>query len=265
MSDPLNKSLPTQTNQSSDKLLNMLEILAVQSQPRRLQDIADLCCMNPSTALRFLTALQRRNYVAQDAATSRYYLTFKICTLAQNLTSALDIRGIALPFLHAAADVFSESCNLAVERDMMVAYIEVAGSPNKTLMTTQRIGSIAPLYCTGVGKLFLTQYSSAELKHLVTVKKLVAFTEYTITDVNVLEEELQLVRKTGYAFDNQECEAGARCIAAPVYDYSGRIVAGISISGPSVRMSDEHVYAHLPFLLDTAARISARMGWEITV
>lgn len=265
MSDPQNKNLPTQTNQSSDKLLNMLEILTEQNQPIRLQDIADLCGMNPSTALRFLTALQRRNYVAQDAETSRYYLTFKICALAQNLTSALDIRGIALPFLHAVANVFSESCNLAVERDMMVTYIEVVSSPNKTLMTTQRIGNIAPLHCTGVGKLFLTQYSPDELKRLITVKKLTAFTKYTITDVNVLKEELRRVHEAGYAFDNQECEAGARCIAAPVYDYSGRVVAGISVSGPTVRMSDEHVYAHLPFLLETAARISARMGREITV
>lgn len=264
MSNPQNKNLPTQTNQSSDKLLNMLEILTGQNRPLRLQDIASRCGMNPSTALRFLTALQRRNYVAQNPKTSKYYLTFKICGLAQNLTSSLDIRGVALPFLRDTADVFSESCNLAVERDMMVTYIEVVISPNKTLMTTQRIGNIAPLHCTGVGKLFLTQYSPAELQYLLAVKKLTAFTEFTITDVNGLEEELRHVRQAGYAFDNQECEAGARCVAAPIYDYTGRIVAGISVSGPAVRMTDEHIYAHLPFLLETAARISERMGRELT-
>lgn len=262
MPDPKNKSLPTQTNQSSDKLLNMLELMTEHSEPLRLQDVALLCGMNPSTALRFLTALQRRDYVAQDAETGRYYLTFKICSLAQNITASLDVRSVAMPFLRNVAHIFSESCNLAVEREMMVTYIDVVNGPNKTLMTAQRIGNIAPLHCTGVGKLFLTQYTQAELEHLIKVKKLTCFTEHTITDLVALEEELESVRKAGYAFDNQECEAGARCIAAPIRDDTGKIIAGISVSGPAVRMIDENINVHLSLLLATVEQISARMGWK---
>jgi len=253
---------PTQSNQSSDKLLNLLEIMTEQSEPLRLQDVAKLCSMNSSTTLRFLTALQRRNYVAQDIDTGRYYLTFKICALAQNVSTLFDIRNIALPFMRNVAHIFGESCNLSMENDMMVVYIDVANVPNKMLMSTQRIGNIAPMHCTGVGKLFLSQYTSSELERLIAVKKLPIFTEHTIGNPAALRTELEGIRNVGYAFDNQECEIGARCIAAPVRDYTGKIKAGISVSGPAVRMTDEHIFAHLPYLLEAAEQISLRMGWQ---
>jgi DNA-binding IclR family transcriptional regulator len=261
MRSPQDKLTPAQTNQSSDKLLNLLEILSEQTEPLRLQDIARLCKMNASTTLRFLTALQHRCYVAQEAETTRYYLTFKLCALAQNLTTFFDIRKAALPYLRNVAQVFAESCHLAVEDNMAVVYIEVVNA-NKTLMSTQYIGNMAPLHCTGVGKTFLTNYSLAELEHYIAAKKLPAYTEHTLTDPEELKAELDRIRSVGYALDNQECEIGARCVAAPIRDYAGKIKAGISVSGPAVRMTDAHIFAHLPSLLEAAERISARMGWR---
>ncbi|MDR1730490.1 MAG: IclR family transcriptional regulator [Synergistaceae bacterium] len=261
----LEKNLaPTHINQSSDKLLNLLEIMTEQPEPLRLQDLARICGMNASTALRFLNALQRRKYVEQEASTGRYYLTFKLCALAQNVNSFFDIRSVARPFLRNVTQIFSESCNLAVESDMTVIYIEVEKGPNKMLMSTQRIGNVAPLYCTGVGKLFLTDYSPTALDRLIALKGLTKYTEYTITDPEELKAELERIKKTGYAFDNEECEEGARCIAAPVRDYTGRIKAAISVSGPVVRMTDKHIFSHLPMLLDAAEQISFRMGWKRT-
>lgn len=145
---------------------------------------------------------------------------------------------------------------------MTVMYIDVANVPNRTLMTTQMIGNVAPLHCTGVGKLFLTQYSPVELERLVSLKKLQGFTRRTITDAETLKTELENVRKTGYAFDNQECEEGARCVAAPIRGHTGRIIACISVSGPAVRMTNEHIFANLHFLLEAAGQISARLGWK---
>ena len=252
----------TRTNQSSDKLLNLLEFLTEQSEPLRLQDISRSCGMNASTALRFLNALQRRKYVEQDVQTGRYYLTFKLCALAQNVKSFFDIRSIALPFLRNVAHIFSESCNLSVERDMTVMYIDVAEGPNKTLISTQRIGNVAPLHCTGVGKLFLTEYSPASLEQFIILKPLTKYTAYTITKPEALKEELESVKKLGYAFDNEECEGGVRCVAAPIRNYTEKIKACISVSGPTVRMTDEHIFRHLPFLMEAAEQISYRLGWQ---
>jgi DNA-binding IclR family transcriptional regulator len=260
--ESLKSSVPARVNQSSDKLLSLLEIMTTQPEPLRLQDIARLCEMNASTTLRFLKALQKRQYVAQDVDTGRYYVTFKLCALAQNVSSFFDMRNIARPFLRNISQIFSESSHLAVERDMAVVYIEVENGPNKTLMSMQRIGNIAPLHCTGVGKLFLTNYSTMALEQLIAIKGLIQYTENTITDLPKLEVDLDNIKKTGYALDNEECEKGARCIAVPLRDYTGKIVAGLSVSGPVVRMTDKHIFLYLPHLLNAAEQISFRMGWQ---
>lgn len=251
---------PTKINQSSDKLLGLLEVMSLQSEPLRLQDAARLTNMNSSTALRFLAALQQRSYVAQDE-NGRYFLTYRLCNLARNITSNMSIRNISLPFLRNVAHIFSESCNLAIENEMSALYIEAENCGNKALTSAQRIGHIAPLHCTGVGKLFLMEYTMSELDHLIAVKGLPSFTKYTISDKEALLEELNKIRRVGYAFDNEECDEGVRCIAASIRDYTGKIKAGISVSGPAVRMTDTHILSHLPFLLDAAEQISIRLGW----
>ncbi|MDL2232113.1 IclR family transcriptional regulator [Ruminococcaceae bacterium OttesenSCG-928-L11] len=261
MQDPHSKNKPTQTNQSSDKLLTMIEVMAENPGPMRLQDIAACCNTNSTTALRFITALQRKNYVAQEIDTGRYYLTLKLCAIGQSISQYMDIRAVSLPFLRGTSQLFRESCNLAIANDHSIMYIETANSPNQTLLSTQRIGNVAPMHCTGIGKLILSDYSPAELERFVTAKTLPRLTDFTITDQQALSDELEQIRRQGYAFDNEECEVGARCIAAPIRDYTGRVIAGISVAGPAVRMTDEHIYQHLPYLLDTARQISIRMGW----
>ncbi len=252
---------PTRTNLSSDKLLALIELMARLEEPARLQDLAQRIQMPSSTVLRFLSALQSRDYVAQDIDTGRYFLTFKICGLSDSVRSNQSLRNIGLPFLRSVSNVFDEAVNLSIEYDMAVMYIEAVPGPSKTLMSLQRIGNIAPMHCTGVGKLLLMGYSGAQLDRLIAVKGLASFTENTITTRMALEHELEQVRRQGYAFDNEECEQGARCVAAPIRDYTKRVVAGISVSGPVTRMTDECIQKNLPALLDAARQVSSRLGW----
>lgn len=253
---------PTRTNLSSDKLLTLIEVMARQDEPQRLQDLARRLEMPASTVLRFLTALHSRDYVAQDIDTGRYSLTFKLCGLGDSIRANQSLRNIGLPFLRSVAAACDESANLAIEYDMAIMYIEAVQGPSKTLMSLQRIGNIAPMHCTGVGKLMLLGYTPQQMESLLAVKGLPRFTPNTITSQAQLERELQAISRRGYAFDNEECETGVRCVAAPVYDYTGRVVAGISISGPVTRMTDAHIEQKLPLLLDAARGISSRLGWR---
>ena len=253
---------PTQTNLSSEKLLSLMEAMSRLSEPARLQDLARELKMNSSTVLRFLAALQHRGYAARDIDTGRYYLTFKLCGMAQSISSNMSIRNISLPFLRSVSRVFEESANLAIEYDMSVMYVEVVNGPSKTLVSTQRIGNIAPMHCTGVGKLLLQNYSATQMEQMIAVKGLPRYTASTIVTPQRLMEEVEEAREKGYAFDNEECEPGVRCIAAPVRDYTGLVVAGISVSGPSTRMTDEHIFSNLPQLLETAEELSHRLGWK---
>ena len=253
---------PTQTNLSSEKLLSLMEVMSGLSEPARLQDLSRELQMNSSTVLRFLAALQRKGYAARDIDTGRYYLTFKLCGMAQSISSNMSIRNISLPFLRSVSRIFGESANLSIEYDMSVMYVEVVNGPSKTLVSTQRIGNIAPMHCTGVGKLLLQNYTPNQMEQMIVVKGLARYTADTLTTPQELMSAVEEARVRGYAFDNEECETGVRCIAAPVRDYTGQVVAGISVSGPTARMTDEHIFGNLPYLLETGDEVSHRLGWK---
>ncbi|MEG1774375.1 MAG: IclR family transcriptional regulator, partial [Oscillospiraceae bacterium] len=250
----------TRSNQSSEKMLTLLERLSEQDEPIRLQDISRLVQMNESTALRYIATLQKSGYVVQDEDTGRYSLTYKICAVAANVSSHKSIRNICTPYLRSIAHIFSESANVAEEHDMAVVYIEAVNGPRQLLMTTRRIGNVSPMHCTAVGKLLLLNYTPQQIDHLIATKGMPAMTQYTIVTRERLLAELEKVRQQGYAFDNEEYEQGARCVAAPIYDFTGQVIAGLSVSGPVTRMTDERLYEKLPFLIDAAQQISMRMG-----
>ncbi len=254
------KSLPTQSNQSAEKLLILIEAMSVLDEPVRLQDLAKKVSMNASTVLRFLAPLQKHGYVYQEPEGSRYHLTFKLCGIADNIGRRMDIRNVARPFLRSVAQIFNESANLSIESDMSVMYLEVANSPHKTVMAMQRIGHVAPLHCTGVGKVLMLDYSQQKIDQMIALKGLTRFTENTITNRADLLHAIEETRERGYAFDNEECEIGARCVAAPIRNYTGKVIAGISVSGPTSRMTDTFIYSNIHYLLDAAEQISHRLN-----
>lgn len=262
MTDGRERPKPTQSNQSSEKLLNLVEAMSLLDEPVRLQDLSASLDMNASTVLRFLNPLVRMGYVEQNPDDNRYFLTFKICRIANNVASRMSIRNIAYPIMRNVSHIFKESANLSVESDMSVLYVEVVNAASNTLMTMQRIGHAAPMHCTGVGKLFMLEYDEQKIDRLIAVKGLERFTAKTFTDRASLLQEIGRIRRRGYAFDDEECEIGARCVAAPIRNYSGKIVAALSVSGPATRMTDAHMHANLPFLLDAARQISYRLGWK---
>ena len=140
----MNKEKLTKANQSSEKLLYLMEVLSEQDMPVRLQDLTRITGMNASTILRFLKALLDNEYVAQESDTGRYFMTYKVCILSNNVTSRMNISRICNEALHEIALQYGESVNLAVEQEMQVVYILVLNGRNQILTTRQRIGNIAP-------------------------------------------------------------------------------------------------------------------------
>jgi DNA-binding IclR family transcriptional regulator len=251
------------SNLSSEKLLHIIEILSEQDEPVRLVELSKMAKMNESTVFRYLSSLQNCGWAMQDADSGRYTLSYKICAVAANVSSRKSIRSICTPFLRSLAEIFCESVNVAEEHDMAAVYIDaVSGPRQQLLMTTRRVGNVSPLHCTAVGKLLLLGFSPRRIDLFIATKGLAPLTDKTITTREELLEELERVRERGFAFDDEEYEPGARCVAAPLYDYTGNVVAGISVSGPANRMSDEHIYSKLPYLLDAAREISIRLGWK---
>lgn len=255
------ESKSTRPNQSGDKMLRIIEMMAQAGEALRVLDIAKALDLPSSTVLRYLLTLRKNGYVDQEPQSSRYYLTLKLCNIAAQISTRIDPRRIARPYLKSLSQLFGESACLAVERERMVCYIEVVESPDSILRSMQRIGSIAPMHCTGIGKLFLSEASAEELERLIAVKGLPGYTRNTLTRREDLLPELERIRARGYAFDQEECEIGARCVAFPIRDYTGKIVAGISITGPSTRLSDAFINARLDSLRQAAAEISQKLGY----
>lgn len=253
----------TAGNQSGEKLLNVLEFIILKGEPQRLQDVANELGMNKSTALRFLKTLVNTGYINQDSETSKYAATYKICALANKINLYTELRKIAHPYLERMAKIFGESVNMAVEDKMASVYVDVIRGSSQSLVTVQKIGNAVPMHCTGNGKILLLNYSDEDLDRLIKVKGLTKYTEYTLTTKEALRAELEKIRQRGYAYDEQERELGARCLAFPIYGDNGKVIAGMSVTGPQNRMTDEVLLPKLEEFRKITMEISHRMGYQV--
>lgn len=250
------------SNQSSSKMLDIIEFLADRNnEPIRLKDIAEGLSMSPSTVLRFLSALIERDYLWQDPNTLQYSLTLKLCSVANKVSANLRIYDLALPIMKQICARFGESVCLAEEQDMEAVYIGVVQTSDQMLQTMQRIGNRAPLHSTGVGKLLLLNYTEPEIDRLIAVKGLPALTANTLTTKKALMDKLAQIRRQGYAYDDEECEIGARCIAVPIYNYTNKVVAGLSVTGPVFRMTYQKIDEYKDFLIEQGEKLSRLLGY----
>lgn len=247
-------------NQSVEKIFVIIETMAHSTVPMRLQDIAKAAVIPASTALRFINTLYSLGYIHQDPLTHRYSLTLKFAEIGEQIASQISIRDIARPFLIELSKRSEETCCLGEEHDLEVVYLDVVENPENSLRYIKRPGVRAPMHCTGIGKLLLLNKNPAELDAFIKTKKLEIHTGKTITSYSRLLEELEIVRRQGYAIDDEEHTIGVKCIAAPVKDYSGKILFGISISGPSSRLTPERIEASIPYAIDAANQVSRALG-----
>ena len=145
----------------------------------------------------------------------------------------------------------------------MIVYTDNVVSTARTITIRQHIGKTAPMYVTGIGKLFLSEFSDAEIDAYVAQTGLKAYTENTVTTKEALLKEFEFIRDNGFVYDNEECELGVRCVAVPIRNYTGNIACGLSISGPTARLTDEVIAENIDALKDIAARASAALGYGL--
>jgi DNA-binding IclR family transcriptional regulator len=250
----------TSNNQSAVKTMKILEVLADYSQPMRLYDLAKTAKMNASTALRFLNSLIECGYVYQIKDTQKYMLTLKIVSLADGTNVYNRMTSILKDILIDLANKCNESVCLAINQNDQVVYLDAVDGPSRILRATQRIGHRAPLYCTGVGKLMLLDYSEEALDSLAD-KGMEKLTENTITTLPDLKLELDKIEKNKYAIDDEECEHGLRCIAAPIMSKKNKVVAAISVTGPSGRITDERIAEIKGTVMQAAKRAASLLGY----
>lgn len=242
-----------------DRATRLLDALAAESDPVALKDLARSTGLHTSTAHRILNDLVIGRYVDR-VDNGMYQLGMRLLELGSLVKGRLNVREAATEAMRALHQMTGQTVNLSVRQGDEIVYIDRAWSERSGMQVVRAIGGRAPLHLTSVGKLFLSAMDPRQVKSYCSRTALTGSTSNSIVSPEKLDQELNFVRKHGYARDNEELEMGVRCIAAGIHDDSGKLVAGLSISAPSDRMQD----AWITQLVDTANRISEALGHEST-
>lgn len=241
------------------KVLRILE--AIQSSPAGLglTDICEITEINKSTAHRFLKHLEREGFLIRMQ--SRLYLLGpRFSQMTAHVNHSAVLQAVARPPLWELWQATHETVNLAVLDQGTVLYSDVIESPHEFRLSS-RVGTRRPLHATALGKVLAAYSPEEQRRALLNAIVFQPMTPRTIINLLQFREELEKVRRQGYAVDDEEVVLGARCVAAPVLGLNGSALAAVSISGPTTRVTASLVSALAAAVVSCAGAISSGMGF----
>ena len=224
-----------------------------------LTDLARQVGLPSSTAHRLLTTLEGERYVRFDPEGRLWSIGVQAFVTGATFTKTRSLVALARPHMRHLMEDGGETVNLAVEDDGMAVYLAQVEC-RQMMRAFARPGSRVPLHCSAVGKAILSAVSEKTLAKILHQHGMPRLTVKTITTPASLRTNLQHARAAGYAIDDEEHAVGLRCIAAPVFDETGDVVAAISASGPMARIVDDRVGPLAELVVAAAHAISADMG-----
>ena len=243
-----------------DRGLIILEALRDEAKDVSLSELTARFPWDKSTTHRLLATLVRRGYVEQDPGTCKYRLGLKIMTLNSALMRRLDIKHRASEFVEELALTSRETAHLAVFDRGEAVIVAQTDSPEKVRIYTY-VGMRLPAHCTALGKALLAAVRDEQVNQWLAENRLEGYTEKTLTDAEQLKAHLREIRQQGYAFDDEEYDPGIRCLACPVKNSEGGVVAAVGISGPSHRLPPDRLERYIQLVKATAGKTSTSMGF----
>lgn len=249
------------TIQSIDRAASILIYIARHGNDVRMIDISNDLNINKSTIHGILATLESNNLISQNPDTSRYSLGIKLFELGKVYEENFSLKDVVRPYLEKLGNKFSESVHLAIESDFKVLYVDRVKATH-SIRLASKPGHTDPLYCTSMGKIILAYKPQKFLETYLERIKLLPLTENTITDRENLIEEIKKIKKDGYAFDNEELEAGLVCIAAPIINRSGKLMGTIGVSGPTNRINSEILEEMKSYIPKIAQEVSNLIGFN---
>jgi DNA-binding IclR family transcriptional regulator len=243
--------------QSVDRAISVLELLAQGE--AGITEIAGELGVHKSTVSRLVSVLEARGLVEQLGERGKYAIGFGVVRLAGAATGRMDLSKLGQPVCQTLADEFGETVNIAVH-DAGVAINITQARGSAAVSAVNWIGQRTPLHATSSGKVLLAHLPVEERKRLASLP-LDSYTENTVTDPERLLGELEAVAAQGYAACFEELELGLHAVAVPVRGHRGEVVAAMSASGPSYRLSRQRVEEIVPAMSAAAADLSAQLGY----
>ncbi|MCX4269999.1 MAG: IclR family transcriptional regulator [Lachnospiraceae bacterium] len=242
-----------------ERTFDIIELLAVEPQGLGVSDVARRLSLNKSTAHRILNAITDRGYL-EKTADGIYSLGMQFVELTSRKLGSIELTTEAKPFLNELTAKLGQSSHLAILDGSDAVYIDKV-EVTKNLRLYSQIGKRIPVYCSGLGKSLLFDTDNQTILSLLRNCSMERLTETTLLTPEAVLEEIEIGRKQGWTVDNEEHDEGIRCIAAPVYDYRGKVIAAISSAGPSSFFMAEKDKEYSKIVCQIAQNISERMGY----
>jgi IclR family acetate operon transcriptional repressor len=224
-----------------------------------LTELSEQVGLPSSTAHRLLTTLEQERYVRFDPEGRVWAIGVQAFITGCTFTKSRSLVAIARPHMRSLMEECGETVNLAVQDDGMAVYLAQVEC-RQMMRAFARPGSRVPLHCSAVGKAILSAVPDKTLSRILHQRGMPRLTVRTITAPSGLRADLERARVAGHAIDDEEHAIGLRCIAAPVFDETGDVVAAVSASGPMARIVDERVAQLAALVVGAAQAISIDMG-----
>jgi IclR family KDG regulon transcriptional repressor len=247
--------------QALQRGMKVLDALLDARAPLSLQQMCAHTGLPKSTAFRIIVNLLQGQYLVETE--EGYWLGLKMLRFGALVEEKLDLVQQARPFLMRLRDQVNETVHSAVlDGDLRVVYLEKLSTQHAVGLMMSQVGITAPMHCTALGKAMVAFRPEDEICDWIHTHGLEAVTEATITDKDAFLQEMREIRSRGYAVDSGEYEVSVRCVAAPIRDRTGTVIAAVSISGPDIRIPNPLIGSSMAMqVVETASHISQALGY----
>ncbi|MGH1357458.1 MAG: IclR family transcriptional regulator [Burkholderiaceae bacterium] len=237
------------------RAIEILEVVTKSSEKPQLADICRAVGLPKATVYRILGTLEHAGFVVKEPGAKRYQCGHRLHEMSLQVLRNSPANAARHAILEELVEQLGETCNLTVPDQHTVSYLDrvEAAWP---LRVSLKVGSTVPLYASASGKLFLSGMSRRSRDRFLRASPLINYTPNTFTDPDRLNTELEVIRRQGYALDNEEYLLGISCLAVPVRNMSGELIAAVAAHGSSSRLNADQATNYLGHLQDAASSIS---------
>jgi IclR family transcriptional regulator, KDG regulon repressor len=240
--------------------LRILKSFSMDEPEKKVSDISASLGLNKSTVSRTMATLASEGFVYKDPDTKKYRLGLSLLSLSSIVNSNTDVYRESYPVLSRLVDNLGETAHISVIDKLEVIYLQKVECNHPVRFLTH-VGRRNPPHCTSSGKVLLA-YADEEIVDRVLERELEKYTKHTITDPDKFRTHLKEIRKNGYSTSFEELNEGVNSLAAPIYDYRGKVIAALSVVGPKQRIQSHKIQSFAKKIITAAMEVSERMGYR---
>lgn len=250
----------SESGNTVERTLSILEAIATSTNGMTNSDINRRLKIPKSSASYILRVLENRGYLMRESETGKYRLGLKLLSISREMLSHIDVRDVAKPVMESFVRKVNLSMHLAVLDNGRAVYVEKVEADGFVKMDIW-VGHRLPIHTTAIGKVLVAQMLEKDILTILEMRGMERKTPKSITLPKKYLAELSKVREHGFAIDNEENNLGVRCVAAPIYDSNGKIIAALGTSSTTLQIDEKHLPQILEMVKHSAAKISRQMGY----